>query len=330
MARKGKVISKAIMQEVSERVAKETKTNQVADVTQHIVDEINFKNGINYRKLSPSERIALEHEYNAMDWDYDSPKKKREAQQLEKMQQGGGVYDRLYRGEDGKLHLKPNDFSVNNKGTGQSGHKSRTTKEQWETKQKKIQDEIDAKSKNRVIDIDEAYEQAIKENITRDVYTKFNQVAKDMGYSNAKEAEKFINNDLLDEAAATVSETRKGKRMIKKSLKGPTVMEKWRNNRQQKTENINQAYNTLYGTGIDITGAGGKSKNNNGAIRKPTTQNGSGTGQEDDIPDILDKGFLKYAGDAVNWATQDLSHAIAVAGATLGIGVLGAELLDEN
>lgn len=52
--------------------------------------------------------------------------------------------------------------------------------------------------------------------------------------------------------------------------------------------------------------------------------------QGDAANDIATKGFLDYAGDAVNWATQDMNHAVAVAGAGVGIGLLGSELLDES
>lgn len=41
-------------------------------------------------------------------------------------------------------------------------------------------------------------------------------------------------------------------------------------------------------------------------------------------------GFLEYVGNAARWATQDMNHAIAVAGAGLGIGLIGSEILDED
>lgn len=42
------------------------------------------------------------------------------------------------------------------------------------------------------------------------------------------------------------------------------------------------------------------------------------------------RGFLDYAGDAVNWAVQDVQHAMLVTGGAIGIGFIGSELLDEE
>jgi hypothetical protein len=68
--------------------------------------------------------------------------RRREAEQIDRAQQGGGIYDRVYRGEDGKLHLEKQDFSIDSSGTGQKG-RNHLTKEEWEAKKK--QKEIDDK-----------------------------------------------------------------------------------------------------------------------------------------------------------------------------------------
>ena len=75
------------------------------------------------------------------------------------------------------------------------------------------------------------------------------------------------------------------------------------------------------GTGKRNSGVGGGSS---------AAHNGSLADQGDAANDIATKGFLDYAGDAVNWATQDMNHAVAVAGTALGVGILGSELLDES
>jgi hypothetical protein len=70
-----------------------------------------------------------------------------------------------------------------------------------------------------------------------------------------------------------------------------------------------------------------------GKVKSSYTYSGSSVshgGQDDAADDIATKGFLDYAGGAVEWALQDTQHAMLVAGTAVGVGLIGSELLDDD
>lgn len=231
------------------KAVEQTKMQNAYNAAKGTVDDLS--SGVSSgEKLLPA---TLERNYSKEA--YDTVMAERKAAQLDRAQRGGGIYDRVYRDENGKLQLKKNDFAIDSSGTGQRGHKTRTTKAEYDARQA----EITRKNKGRVENIDDAWEQAHKENIERDVYRRFNEEAQSRGYKNAKEAEKELNNDILDKAAEEMlgsPEYANYQRMEKKRLKKPNHWERKRNERQQKQQQMNNARNVLYGQNAGVGGTG--------------------------------------------------------------------------
>ena len=217
----------------------------------------------------------------------------------------------------------------------QGEHHSTQTKEQYREEQnlqaqEKKQLEETEKGLNQVYEEIEKNVNQEQEELIKRVNKIYDEVAVELGYANAQEAEAFLNNDKLDELVELASESKQGRKMTKKQLKGPTVIETWRNNQQQqqqKKQQQQQAFDILSGKKVQVVGTGKGSGVGGGSS---AAHNGSVADQGDAANDIATKGFLDYAGGALDWATKDVSHAIAVAGIGVGVGLIGSELLDEN
>lgn len=67
-------------------------------------------------------------------------------------------------------------------------------------------------------------------------------------------------------------------------------------------------------------------------------QKGMFGGLKDKASEVMDKAgeiasetnFMEYLGQGWDWATQDTQHALMVAGGAVGVGILGAEILDDD
>lgn len=289
----------------------------------------------------------------------------RAQKQLERFQQGGPVYDRVYRGEDGKLHLKEAKTPEVVDNSGQTGHEKRVTKEQWERRQKnKLEAEERIKRKKQEKDrmLDLKYDATVER--TRNRNEQLLVEANDFMYQSkvdpAEHAkkEKYYEEfgkklDAYDKAQETISKQNRNfvvKKLDNISTKtkdvvhnfGETVSGTKRQNRADFATTYNKM---LFDAGrsdyIDIKQAAKLQRKYNGMTPEEVfeaKQKGRFGGLKEKAAEVMDKAgeiasetnFMEYLGQGWDWATQDTQHALMVAGGAVGVGILGAEILDDD